>query len=204
MVERGERRWLAVVVAVAIAVPWGLAALRLPGEAVAPSPVTRAVLNDRAAPVIGNPRGDVTIVMFTDYKCPVCRRSGAALAAVMAEDKGIRVLVKDWPALGPPSVPPARAALAAQRLGRYAPAHRALQSSGGRIEALRQAGLDPAVVARLAEREAAPIDHALAANAYQAWTLGLQGVPAFLVGDRLVRGGVSERDLRRLVAAARG
>lgn len=203
MIERGDRRWLALALAFGIAVPWIIPALRLPGDAVEASPVIRAVRNDPATPVVGNPRGDVTIVMFTDYRCPVCRRSGAALAAVMAQDKGIRLLVKDWPALGPASVPPARAALAAQRLGRYAAAHAALQESGGRLDTLGAAGLDLAVIERVAARDAAAIDKTLAANGYQAWTLGLQGVPAFLIGNRLVRGGMSERDLRRLVAAAR-
>jgi len=194
---------LAAVIAVGVVTPWGLAALRLPGDAVAASPVIAAVVGDPATPVIGNPRGDVTIVEFTDYRCPVCRRSGAALAEVMAADPGVRVLVKDWPALGPASVPPARVALAAARIGRYGDAHAALQASGGRLDAVRSAGLDPDRLEAIAARDAAAIDRTLAGNAHQAWTLGLQGVPAFLVGERLVRGGVSARDLRRLIAAAR-
>ncbi len=200
---RRDLGMLGGAIAVGIATPWGLAALRLPGDAVEPSPVIAAVLNDPATPVIGNPRGNVTIVVFTDYRCPVCRRSGAALTEVMAADPGLRVLVKDWPALGPESVPPARVALAAAHLGRYADAHAALQASGGRRDAVRAAGLDPDRLDVIAAREAAAIDRTLAANAQQAWSLGLQGVPAFLVGERLVRGGVSARDLRRLIAAAR-
>jgi protein-disulfide isomerase len=34
-----------------------------------------AVLNDPAAPVAGNPNGDVTIVAFMDYNCPFCKKS---------------------------------------------------------------------------------------------------------------------------------
>lgn len=194
---------LAAVIAAGIGVPLGLQALRLPGDPAESSPVIEAVRRDAATPVIGDPRGDVTIVVFTDYRCPICRGSWTALKAVMADDPRLRVLVKDWPALGPDSVAPARAALAAATLGRYAAAHDALQSSGGRLDALAGAGIDPAALAGATARNGAAIDRALDANAGQAWSLGLQGVPAFLIGDRLVRGGVSERDLHRLIDRAR-
>ena len=31
-----------------------------------------AILNDPATPVAGDPAGDVTIVAFMDYNCPLC------------------------------------------------------------------------------------------------------------------------------------
>ena len=40
-----------------------------------------AILNDPAAPVAGNPKGDLTIVSFFDYNCRFCKKSEPDLEA---------------------------------------------------------------------------------------------------------------------------
>src|SRR5574337_2173305 len=73
-----------------------------------------AILDDPDAPVGGNPNGDVTIVAFTDYNCPFCKRSEPDLQRIVAKDGKIRLVYKDWPILAESSVFGARLALAAK------------------------------------------------------------------------------------------
>lgn len=145
----------------------------------------------KTSPVIGNPKGDVTLVEFFDYNCPYCRQAKAELKAALEEDKGVRVVLKEFPILGPGSTAAARAALAAQKQGKYAAFHDALMSHPGRIQdeatvfqIAEETGLD---MARLkTDMEAADIQAELDANAELAAKLGVRGTPAFVIGDTLI------------------
>src|SRR5271166_489650 len=107
----------------------------------------QAILNDREAPVGGNPKGDVTIVAFLDYNCPFCKKVTPPLDKVVAADGGVRLVYKDWPILAESSVDGARMALAAKYQGKYLQAHAALMAVPGRnsrdriAEAIRNAGV---------------------------------------------------------------
>ena len=76
------------------------------------------IFEDPNAPVAGNPKGDVTLVEFFDYRCPYCKQVAPAIDALLGEDKKLRVVYKEFPVLGPESVTAARAALAAQQAGK--------------------------------------------------------------------------------------
>ncbi len=54
-----------------------------------------------AAPVGGNPSGDVTLVEFFDYNCPYCRRVAPTVVELQEADPGLRVVYKEFPILGP-------------------------------------------------------------------------------------------------------
>ena len=173
------------------------------------TPVVRAVLEDPGSPSAGSTRPDVTVVIFTDYQCPVCRADDPALQRLLDRDPGVRVIFKDWPNFGALSKGAARAALAADRQGRYIALHRAMMTDRVSLDprAIRTlaagAGLN---VQRLAQDEAADavkIDTQLARHATQAWTLGLRGTPAYLIGADLYLGGLDDRHLALAVARAR-
>src|SRR5437870_9456513 len=84
------------------------------------------VFDDPATPVGGDPRGDVTIVEFFDYRCPYCKQVVPALQTLLKEDGNLRFVYKEMPVLGPQSVAAAHAALAAQRQGKYEVFHNAM------------------------------------------------------------------------------
>lgn len=200
---------LAVVVLLGFAISAWLRNLPPKPEKVTLTPVVARALAHDDAPRIGAPRPDVRIVVYTDYRCPVCRRTDAALERLVGEDPGVQVVYRDWPILGPASEEAARAALAAHRQDRYLAVHRALMASAfqadrGRIlDIAAAAGADRARLERDLTVHAEAIDTQLARNHAQAWSLGLGGTPAYLVGPYLVRGGLDDRALRRLVADAR-
>ncbi len=62
--------------------------------------------------IFGNPAGNVTIVEFFDYNCGFCKRALGDLQKIVAEDKNVRIITKDFPVLGSGSLEAATVALA--------------------------------------------------------------------------------------------
>src|SRR6202049_3450068 len=84
------------------------------------------VLRDPEIPVTGNAAGDITIVEYFDYQCPYCRKLEPELRQVVHDDGKVRLVLKDWPILGPVSVVAARMALACKFQDKYSQAHDAM------------------------------------------------------------------------------
>ena len=166
-----------------------------------------ALTQDPDAPVMGNPEGDVTIVEFFDYKCPYCRRVAGTLKDVVAADGKIRLVMKEFPILGPRSIQGARAALAAARQGKYEEFHWALMTKPGDMSdphirrIARSVGVD--VDRMMADMESPEIQAMIQRNQDLAQTLRITGTPAFVIGDALVPGVIDRKTFERLVAQAR-
>ena len=77
------------------------------------------VLRDPDIPVAGNADGDITIVEYFDYHCPYCRKIEPELRQVVQDDGKVRLVLKDWPILGPVSVVASRMALASKYQDKY-------------------------------------------------------------------------------------
>lgn len=206
-----RRAWLGLGSAALLG--WGVSAwLRRHGprpQQLDETPVVRQMLDDPGSPRIGSATASVTVVIFTDYQCPVCRRTDAALGRLMAQDSQVAVIYKDWPILGEASRAAAEVALAAARQGRSAEVHVALMASRGTLSADRirgaavSAGVDWSRLEADRRRAAAQIEGQLGRHSLQAFALGLEGTPAYLVGRQLVRGGLDDGALRLLVKIAR-
>src|ERR1700677_3449011 len=106
------------------------------------------VLRDPDIPVAGNANGDVTIVEYFDFNCPYCRKLEPELRQVVQDDGKVRLVLKDWPILGPVSVAAARMALATKYQDKYVAAHDALFAISSKLteprihELLAAAGID--------------------------------------------------------------
>lgn len=168
----------------------------------------RQVFDDPATPVGGNPDGSATIVEFFDYSCPYCKAVEPSLERLLARDHGLRFIYKEFPVLGPESVVAARAALAANRQGRYAAFHDAMMAVKGPFDDDRiysvasSVGID---LARLKHDMASPqVAAELKANLALAAALGVHGTPTFIIGGKIVPGAIDLASLKHLIAAARG
>ena len=166
-----------------------------------------AILSHPATPVSGNPGGDVTLVEFFDYQCGFCRRELASMKELLASDGNLRVAWKELPVLGPVSRFAARASMASARQGRYHDFHVALMGESGKLTegavmaVAERVGLD---AERLRRDMADPaIDAYLDETAGLARALGIDGTPAFVIGDTVVPGAVGADRLRRLIADVR-
>jgi protein-disulfide isomerase len=173
------------------------------------TPVVAQALSDPGSPAAGAARPDVTVVVFTDYQCPICKRTEPAIGRLLANDPKVRVIWKDWPIRGPASDLAARTALAAHRQGRYVAVHDALMSARGQLNApriadlARGAGADPVRLAADLRTDARAIDAQLGRHRLQAFSLGLEGTPAYLVGPYLIQGGLDDPGLAAAVRRAR-
>lgn len=70
-------------------------------------------------PVAGNPTGKITVVEFFDYQCPHCVDMAPVIADIIKANPDVRVVFKDFPIRGPVSEFAAKAALAANKQGKY-------------------------------------------------------------------------------------
>jgi protein-disulfide isomerase len=165
-----------------------------------------ALFNSVEDPVVGNPTGDVTVVEFFDYRCGYCRNMMPGIRNALQEDPNIRLVLKEFPILGPDSVTAAKAALAAKNQGRYADMHWALLqaedlSAAGLTELAGRLGLDTGRLA--ADMESAETRAVIERNLQLAQDLGINGTPTFIIGEHIVPGAVPIDDLVALVAEVR-
>lgn len=177
------------------------------GLEVEDSPVlTRA--RAEPGPEAGNPEGDVTLIVFSDFNCGACRLAHPDMMQAVEGDGGVKLRFLDWPIFGDDSRAAARAAIAADAQGLYAPVHSALMR-GGRADgaaaeaALAEAGGSVEKLRETLERDGPRIDAQLGRHAVHAFGLGLGGTPGHLAGRVLVRGAVSAREFRRAIERAR-
>ena len=161
------------------------------------------------AGILGNPEGDVTVVEFFDYNCGYCRRVTDAVAQLVADDADVRVVLREFPILGEGSVEAARVALAArmQDEAAYARLHDSLLRMSGKADlasalaAAEDEGLDLDRIR--ADMESPEIEAHIAASRDFAQRLGIQGTPAFVIGEELIPGAVPLEELQSAVEAAR-
>jgi protein-disulfide isomerase len=150
----------------------------------------------------GAAKPEVTLVEFFDYACPYCKASNPAVDRLLQEDKGLRVVYRELPILGPDSLTAARLSLEASKLGRFTRFHDTLWAAGRpspetNAQAASAAGIAP---------QPAPdpaIELELNANMKLAGQLGATGTPLFVIGDRVMNGAVGYDALKDAIEKAR-
>lgn len=169
----------------------------------------RWITEDPDAPMIAPKGYDVTIVEYMDYQCPACRASQEPLAQLLAKDKKVRVIFRDWPIFGPASEKAARLALASKYQGKYVAFHDQLYTMPTPLDevkiqaAARRAGVDWAQLQVDMNTHAQDIADLLARNNEQAETIGLEGTPGFVVGHTQSFGAMTLDQLQVNVKEAR-
>jgi protein-disulfide isomerase len=157
--------------------------------------------------VAGNPAGKVSVVEFFDYNCGYCKRSLPDVLKLTETDKDVRLVIKEFPILGPGSLVAAKAAVAARRQKKYWEFHLALMKETGAIDEARVFAVAKAVgldVAKLRQdMEDAEVAKIIARNHATAEALGIQGTPAFVIDQTLVPGALGFEALAGAVAAVR-
>jgi protein-disulfide isomerase len=169
----------------------------------------KAILAKPGLQMTGARNPDLTIVEYFDYNCPYCKKVVPTFKQLLAEDKKLAIVYKDWPVLGDSSVYAARCALAAGWQNKYFIAHDALLTGprltgNDQIEAiLRGVGVDLDKLKKDLASHAREITALLARNDAEAHALDLDGTPGILVGRQLMPGGADVDFFRKLIAAVR-
>ncbi|GGB32323.1 DSBA oxidoreductase [Oceanisphaera marina] len=155
--------------------------------------------------IMGNPKGKIEIVYFTDYNCPYCHRMNQTLQTLIKEESELKIIVKDLGILGPDSVQAARLALAtAQEAPRqYEELHQALMSqqrvkTAALASITDKAGLDSKALLKTADSK--QISDKLSQNLSLFRSLGLNGTPALVFPDgTLIPGAVDVDGLKDIL-----
>lgn len=169
-----------------------------------------AIFHDPDGPALGNPDADLTIVEFFDYQCPFCKKGHPELMDVVESDGNIRLVMKDWPIFGAPSIRASQLVLGAAGIDQYRTAHLALMATEARLSekqierTLKKAGIDVAKADAAYRKDRSTWDGYMQRNSYQASALGLRGTPAFIIGKTIYPGAMNRAELKEAIAEVRG
>ncbi|MDR6660910.1 DsbA family protein [Tardiphaga sp. 20_F10_N6_6] len=169
------------------------------------------IFNSPRGVVVGNKDGDVTFVEFFDYNCGYCKRAMDDMVGIMKNDPKLKVVLKEFPVLGPGSVEAAQVAVAVRMQDptgkKYLDFHQKLLSGRGQADkaralaAAKEAGLD---VARLEKDMASPeVRATIEENFKLAESMGMNGTPSYVIGKQVIIGAVGADALKEKINQAR-
>ena len=165
------------------------------------------VFNDADAPVLGNAKGDVTLVEFFDYRCPYCKAMADQIADVVKADGKTKLVMKEFAVLGPESVAAAKAALASREQKKYEEFHRALMrlkeplTEKTLMKTASEVGINTDKLRK--DMDDPKIDTILKNNLKLAHDLNVDATPTFVIGDQIVTGAIPAQNLKQLIDQAR-
>ena len=151
---------------------------------------------------LGNPKGDVTLVEFFDYNCGYCKRALSDMIDLMKDDGKLRVVLKEFPVLGPGSIEAAQVAVAVrmQAPQKYLDFHQKLLGGRGpadkahALAVAKDLGLD---MARVEKDMASPEAKAtIEENFRLAEEMCMNGTPSYVIGKQVVVGAVGLEGLK--------
>lgn len=153
-------------------------------------------------PFIGNPKAKTVFVEFFDYNCGYCKQAYPGLVKFLNEDKDVKIILVDSPILSEQSNEAAKWALAAKAHGKYNEFHQALmQFQGPKSEETlskiaTDLGLDAGALKTAAQSD--QVRDRLVENMDLFQKLGLNGTPAFVAQDRVIRGYTGPEVLKQI------
>jgi protein-disulfide isomerase len=163
--------------------------------------------NDADSQVGGNPKGDVTIVEFFDYRCPYCKQVQPLLESLLRSDRDLRIVYKEFPILGPASTYATKMALASRAQGKYPAFHRAMMDTKGNIDdkavdrVAAAVGID--VAKAKAAMDAPAVEAVIEKDLALAEALDINGTPSFVIAGKLYPGALTADELKKAIADAR-
>lgn len=164
--------------------------------------------NPKGLFIAGNPEGDVTLIEFFDYNDPNSKQSLADILYLLENDKNLKVVLYETPMHAQSSLTAALATLAAKKQDKYLTLHSALLSyNGGLLDEksifaiAKKVGLNIKKLKKdMASEE---IETAIENSSNIAEILGVQGTPAFIIGDNLYRGAMGLENIRAKINEVR-
>lgn len=206
-----RREWLQLGAVIAVSGWLGLLLQtdRPLGQDVSSNALALAIRADGSSPTGENGAADLTLIVFTDYRCPACRGAHREMKRAIAADGKVRVVYKDWPIFGERSERAAQVAIASDLQGIYPLLHDLLmtgpmEDDDALRKAVKSAGGDWTLLERDLVRKRSDISAQLERHKRQAFEMGFRGTPGYLIGPMLVRGGLTERQFTRVFQQARG
>lgn len=138
----------------------------------------------KTSPVLGNNKGQVTLVEFFDYQCPHCKEMSGTMKNLLNKYKNLKVIYKEFP-IFPGSEAMSAAALASYKQGKYSVLHDALLEASSSLDqpGILKLAQDKGInVDRLkADMQNSDIKTEIENNMKLASQLGIMGTPSFII-----------------------
>ena len=158
---------------------------------------------------LGNPNGNVTFVEFFDYNCGYCKRAMDDMLTLMKDDPKLKVVLKEFPVLGPGSLEAARVAVAVrmQNPKKYLDFHTKLLGGRGpadeehALAVAKDIGMNMAQLQK--DMKSPEVKATLDEDFKLAETLGLNGTPSYVIGSDVVVGAIGLPALQTKINGAR-
>ena len=174
---------------------------------------SKALVNNRNSPVLGNPNGDVSVVEFLDYRCSHCQEMGAVIDGLIKHDPKLRVVIKELPIFGNVSQYLAKFALASSKQAKFEAIHRAFLNNHDNLDEARAKELATAQGIDIKKLENdmqnISLDEQLSSNLELAKKLHIEGTPAFIIKSHknektaFIPGAVTQSNLQDIIGQLR-
>lgn len=163
------------------------------------------LVDDRHAPFSGNPKGDVTVLVFFDYHCGFCRSAFPAIEQLIKRDQNVKVIFKEYPIFGDYTL--SKAAMAAHKQGRYKDFYTIFMKSDGHftqetiMDIARKLKMN--VKQFVKDMNGKDVMSQIKANVRLGESLGISATPTFVFGENVIPGVIPIEDLEKEVRAER-
>ncbi len=168
------------------------------------------LFNNKKTPAFAPKGYDVSLVEFFDYNCGYCKKAQSSIEELLKQDKKVRVIFKELPILGASSVELSKVAIAVNMVdsNRYLDFHNALMKGSARskddaLKIAKDLGIDGAKLEKALDDKKSDIEEQIKLNQELAAAIGINGTPAFVVGEELVPGAVDLATLKDKISAQR-
>lgn len=160
--------------------------------------------------IVGNPRGDVTLVEFYDLNCPFCRKAARDIASLIKSDDELKLVLVPFPVLGVPSIQAGRVELALARLAtpqQFFEFHHRIFSGRGTIDGPRalavakDMGFSKERLIKAADEDA--VTKAMIAHVQLGDAMGFSVTPAFVIKGAAILGYPGKKALAGIIQSIR-
>ncbi len=161
------------------------------------------ILKNIDNPGIFQKNANITIYEFFDYNCGYCKLVVKTIMEVLSEDKKINFVFVEFPILSQQSYIVAKAALASKKQDLYNSFHLSLMKIKGRVDQdkifniAKKVGLN--INQLKIDMNSPDIEKQLTQNREIAKSLGLNGTPAFIIGDIIYSGALDKNNLKKII-----
>lgn len=178
-------------------------------EALKDPSVQSAVFDRKNVGTTGATKNNRIIVEFFDYNCPACKMQYKALQDVLAKDKDVLVMFREFPIFGPVSDMNAKLGIAVARIApdKYFGFYQKMMLHEGKADEaaalgyIKALGMDVEKVK--AEAQGKDVAEAMAHNQMLGEKLQLRGTPSLVIGDQLIAHAIGPDEIEAMLAGGK-
>ena len=171
---------------------------------------TNELFNDANSPQVAPEGYDVSVVEFYDYACGYCKKAQTIVDELLKSDNKVRVIYKDFPILGEASQEMSKVSVAVNMIapGSFRKFHDALMKTNERgkpaaLKAAKSAGVDSKKLEETLKAKKSEIEKILQDNVALGSSIGINGTPAFVIGEELIPGAMELASFKEKISALR-